>query len=51
VLLFDNKPMEILRGLLGMLGGIGMDTKPLQSRGKKTYAEGHIHLVRRQVPV
>ena len=40
VLLFDNKPMEILRGLLGMLGGIGMDTKPLQSRGKKTYAEG-----------
>jgi hypothetical protein len=40
VLLFDNQPMEKLRGLLGMLGGIGMDTKPLQSRGKKTYAMG-----------
>ena len=40
VLLFDNQPMEKLRGLLGMLGGIGMDTKPLKSRGKKTYADG-----------
>lgn len=40
VLLFDNKPIELLRGLLGMLGGIGMDNKPLQSRGKRTYADG-----------
>ncbi len=40
VLLFDNKPLEILRGYLGVLGGIGMDKKPLQSRGKRTYADG-----------
>ncbi len=40
ILLFDNQPLEILRGLLGMLGGIGMDKHPLQSRGKRTYAEG-----------
>src|SRR6266849_7524802 len=34
VLLFDNKPLEIIRGYLGVLGGIGLEKKPLQSRGK-----------------
>ena len=40
VLLFDNQPLEIIRGYLGVLGGIGMDKIPLQSRGKRTYADG-----------
>ena len=28
-LLFDNKPLELVRGHLGVLGGIGMDPVPL----------------------
>lgn len=40
VLMFDNQPLELLRGQLGALGGVGMDNKPLQSRGKRTYADG-----------
>jgi uncharacterized protein len=40
VLLFDNQPLEIIRGQLGALGGVGMDVEPLQRRGKRTYADG-----------
>src|SRR5258705_2232261 len=40
VLLFDNKPAEVVRGTLGALGGVGMDAEALLTPGKRTYAEG-----------
>jgi predicted TIM-barrel fold metal-dependent hydrolase len=40
VLLIDGQPLKTLRGELGALGGIGMDTSKLLSRGQVTYAEG-----------
>lgn len=40
VLLFDNKPLELIRGQLAALGGINMDLVKLQKRGVMTYAEG-----------
>ena len=42
VLLFDNKPLEVLRGQLGALGGVGEDKDPLLRRGKRTYADACI---------
>src|SRR5262245_29865636 len=40
VLLIDGQPLKTLRGRLGALGGIDMDTTQLLSRGQITYAEG-----------
>lgn len=40
VLLFDNKPAEVVRGTLGALGGVGMDPDELLIPGRKTYADG-----------
>jgi predicted TIM-barrel fold metal-dependent hydrolase len=40
VLLFDNKPAEVVRGTLGALGGVGMDAEELLIPGKKTYMDG-----------
>ena len=40
VLLIDGQPLKTLRGELGALGGIGMDTARLLTRGQMTYAEG-----------
>jgi predicted TIM-barrel fold metal-dependent hydrolase len=40
VLLFDNKPAEVVRGILGALGGVGMDAGELLTPGRKTYADG-----------
>ena len=40
VLMFDNKPAEVVRGTLGALGGVGMDAEALLTPGKRTYAEG-----------
>jgi hypothetical protein len=40
VLFFDNKPLDGLRGNLGVLGGIGMDPVPLLMPGMRTYADG-----------
>ena len=40
VLLFDNKPFEFARGILGAIGGIGIDPQKLQTPGAVTYAEG-----------
>ena len=40
VLLFDNKPAEVVRGTLGALGGVGMDPEELLIPGRKTYADG-----------
>ncbi len=40
VLLIDGQPLKTLRGQLGALGGIDMDTAKLLSRGQITYAEG-----------
>src|SRR5438105_11776642 len=40
VLLIDGQPLKTLRGQLGALGGIGMDTERLLTRGRMTYAEG-----------
>src|SRR6266849_4487600 len=40
VLLIDGQPLKTLRGSLGALGGIGMDTTRLLTRGQMTYAEG-----------
>jgi uncharacterized protein len=40
VLLFDNKPAEVVRGTLGALGGVDMDAEALLTPGKRTYAEG-----------
>src|SRR5205823_1663461 len=42
VLLIDGQPLKTLRGSLGALGGIGMDTTRLLARGKITYAEGTV---------
>jgi len=39
-LLFDNKPLELVRGHLGVLGGIGMDPVALHQNGRMTYADG-----------
>lgn len=39
-LLIDNKPLELIRGHLGVLGGIGMDPEALHVNGKMTYADG-----------
>lgn len=39
-LLIDNKPLALVRGHLGVLGGIGMDPVALHTNGKMTYAEG-----------
>ena len=40
VLLIDGQPLKTLRGQLGALGGIEMDTSRLLTRGQVTYAEG-----------
>ncbi|HEY7252333.1 MAG TPA: amidohydrolase family protein [Methylomirabilota bacterium] len=40
VLLIDGQPLKTLRGQLGALGGIDMDTRELLTRGHVTYAEG-----------
>jgi hypothetical protein len=40
VLLIDGQPLKTLRGELGALGGIGMDTAKLLTRGQISYAEG-----------
>ncbi len=40
VLLIDGKPMEMLRGVLGSLGGIGMPGEALLEPGRYTYADG-----------
>ena len=40
VLLIDGQPLKTLRGALGALGGIEMDTTRLLTRGQMTYAEG-----------
>src|SRR4029434_8732776 len=39
-LLIDGQPLKTLRGQLGALGGIEMDTRELLTRGQMTYAEG-----------
>lgn len=39
-LLFDNKPLELIRGHLGVLGGIGMNPEQLHQNGKMTYTDG-----------
>src|SRR5262249_38092053 len=36
----DNKPLQVLYGQLGVLGGIEMDAEELMTPGKKTYADG-----------
>ena len=38
VLLIDGQPLKTLRGQLGALGGIEMDTERLLTRGRMTYA-------------
>ena len=40
VLLIDGQPLKTLRGQLGALGGINMDTAKLLTRGEISYAEG-----------
>jgi predicted TIM-barrel fold metal-dependent hydrolase len=40
VLLVDGKPLEMLRGILGSLGGIGMPGEELLEPGRYTYADG-----------
>jgi predicted TIM-barrel fold metal-dependent hydrolase len=40
VLLVDRRPLKTLRGQLGALGGIAMDTRELLTRGRVSYAEG-----------
>jgi predicted TIM-barrel fold metal-dependent hydrolase len=40
VLLVDGRPLKTLRGQLGALGGIAMDTRELLTRGRVSYAEG-----------
>jgi uncharacterized protein len=40
VLLIDGQPLKTLRGQLGALGGIDMDTAKLLTRGEISYAEG-----------
>src|SRR3979409_695411 len=40
VLLIDGRSLKTLRGQLGSLGGIEMDTERLLTRGQVSYAEG-----------
>lgn len=40
VLLFDNKPAEVVRGTLGALGGVGMNPDEFFIPGNKTYMDG-----------
>jgi len=40
VLLVDGRPLKTLRGQLGALGGIEMDTRERLTRGQVSYAEG-----------
>jgi hypothetical protein len=43
VLMFDNKPLNIIRGTLGALGGVGSDAAEAEAfftPGKRTYAQG-----------
>ena len=40
VLVIDGRPLKTLRGQLGALGGIEMDSARLLTRGQVTYAEG-----------
>ena len=40
VLMFDNKPVELVRGTLGSIDGVGMDPEELSTPGRKTYADG-----------
>jgi len=40
VLLIDGQPLKTLRGQLGALGGIDMDSAKLLTRGQISYAEG-----------
>jgi len=40
LLLVDGQPLEMLRGTLGSLGGIGMSGNDLLIPGKHTYADG-----------
>src|SRR5262245_59373347 len=40
VLLIDNKPFEILRGLLGSLGGIDLPGEEALVPGRYSYADG-----------
>ena len=43
VLMFDNKPLNIIRGTLGALGGVGSDAAESEAfftPGKRTYADG-----------
>jgi predicted TIM-barrel fold metal-dependent hydrolase len=40
VLLVDGKPLEMLRGILGSLGGIGMPGEELLEPGRYSYADG-----------
>ncbi len=40
VLLVDGQPHLALRGRLGALGGIGMDSKDLMTVGKRSYEDG-----------
>ena len=40
VLLVDGQPHLALRGRLGALGGIGMDSKDLMTVGRRSYEDG-----------
>jgi len=40
VLMFDNKPAEVVRGTLGALGGVGMNPDEFFIPGNKTYMDG-----------
>jgi uncharacterized protein len=40
VLLIDGRPLKTLRGQLGALGGIDMDSRALLTRGQVSYAAG-----------
>ena len=40
MLVIDGRPLKTLRGQLGALGGIEMDSARLLTRGQVTYAEG-----------
>ncbi|MCH7935383.1 MAG: hypothetical protein IIC36_15435, partial [Gemmatimonadetes bacterium] len=40
VLLVDGEPHMALRGRLGALGGIGMDSKDLMTVGQRSYEDG-----------
>ena len=43
VLMFDNKPLNVIRGALGALGGVGSDAEEAEAfftPGQRTYADG-----------